>query len=86
MFEARILDLGAVSPSFNHTWYLNQIPYDDEVEVTDSRIRSDMWRTMDGGLWHCTGSSDQDHPQENEMQKGKRLSEEAYKYLRKKRS
>ena len=26
---------------------------------------------MDGGLWHCTGSSDQDHPQEKEMQKGK---------------
>jgi len=26
---------------------------------------------MDGGLWHCTGRSDQDHPQEKEMQKGK---------------
>ena len=25
---------------------------------------------MDGGLWHCTGGSDQDHPQEEEMQKG----------------
>ena len=37
-------------------------------------IRSDRqsaWWTMDGGLWHCTGGSDQDHPQENEMQKGK---------------
>ena len=37
-------------------------------------IRSDKksaWRTMDRGLWHCTGSSDQDHPQEKEMQKGK---------------
>ena len=32
---------------------------------------------MDGGLWHCTGGSDQDHPQEKEMQKGKMLSEEA---------
>ena len=32
---------------------------------------------MDGGLWHCTGGSDQDHPQEKEMQKGKWLSEEA---------
>ena len=27
--------------------------------------------TVDGGLWHCTGGSDQDHPQEKEMQKGK---------------
>ena len=37
-------------------------------------IRSDKqsaWRTMDRGSWHCTGSSDQDDPQEKEMQKGK---------------
>ena len=26
---------------------------------------------MDGGSWHCTGDSDQDHPQEKEMQKSK---------------
>ena len=26
---------------------------------------------MDGGLWHCTEGSDQDHPHEKEMQKGK---------------
>ena len=26
---------------------------------------------MDGGSWHCIGGSDQDHPQEEEMQKGK---------------
>ena len=26
---------------------------------------------MDGGLWHCIGGSDQNHPQEKEMQKGK---------------
>ena len=26
---------------------------------------------MDGGFWHCTGNSDQNHPQEKEMQKGK---------------
>ena len=37
-------------------------------------IRSDRqsaWRTMNGGLWHYTGGSNQDHPQEKEMQKGK---------------
>ena len=36
-------------------------------------IRSDRqsaWRTMDRGLWHCTGGGDQDHYQEKEMQKG----------------
>ena len=26
---------------------------------------------MDRGLWHCTGGSDQDHPQEKEIQKSK---------------
>ena len=26
---------------------------------------------MDRGWWHYTGDSDQDHPQEKEMQKGK---------------
>ena len=26
---------------------------------------------MGGGSWHGTGGSDQDHPQEKEMQKGK---------------
>ena len=32
---------------------------------------------MDGGSWHGIGGSDQDHPQEKEMQKAKWLSEEA---------
>ena len=32
---------------------------------------------MDRGLWHCTGGSDQDHSQENEMKKAKWLPEEA---------
>ena len=26
---------------------------------------------MDKGSWHCTEGSDQDHPEEKEMQKGK---------------
>ena len=26
---------------------------------------------MDGGLWHCTGVRDQDHPHGKEMQKSK---------------
>ena len=29
------------------------------------------WWTMEGGLWHCTGDRNQDHPQEKEMQKSK---------------
>ena len=40
---------------------------------------------MDGGLWHCTRGSDQDHPQENEMQKAKWLSEEFLEIAEKRR-
>ena len=32
---------------------------------------------MDRGLWHYTGGSDQEHPQEKECKKAKCLSEEA---------
>ena len=28
---------------------------------------------MDGGSWHCTGGNDQNHPQEEEIQKGKMI-------------
>ena len=40
---------------------------------------------MEGGSWHCTGGSDQDHPQEKEMQKAKWLSEEALQIAEKRR-
>ena len=40
---------------------------------------------MDRGSWRCTGGSDQDHPQEKETQKGKRLSEEALQIAEKER-
>ena len=47
---------------------------------------------MDTDSWHCIGGSDQDHPQEKEMQKGKMqkknkkwLSEEALQIAEKRR-
>ena len=40
---------------------------------------------MNRGSRHCTGSRDQDHPQEKEMQKGKWLSEEALQIAEKRR-
>ena len=39
---------------------------------------------MDGGLRHCTGGRDQDHPQEEEMQKGK-MAKEALQIAEKRR-
>ena len=29
---------------------------------------------MDGGLQHCVGGGEQNHPQEKEMQKGKMIA------------
>ena len=40
---------------------------------------------MDGGLQHCTGGSDQNHPKEKEMKKAKWLSEEALQMAEKRR-
>ena len=43
---------------------------------------------MDGGSSHCTGSGNQNHPQEKEMQKKKKakcLSEEAFHKAEKRR-
>ena len=39
---------------------------------------------MDRGLQHCSGGSDQDHPQEKEIQKGK-MVEEALQIAEKRR-
>jgi len=38
---------------------------------------------MDRGSWYCTGGSDQNHPQEEETQKAKWLSEEALQIVEK---
>ena len=40
---------------------------------------------MDRGSWHCTGGSDQDHPQEKESKKAKWLLEEALQIAVKRR-
>ena len=40
---------------------------------------------MDGGLGHCTGGRNQDHPQEKEMQQTKWLAEETLQVAVKRR-
>ena len=40
---------------------------------------------LDGGLWYCTRGSDQDHPQEKKMQKGKMVVLEALQIAEKRR-
>ena len=73
-FRLKLKKVGKTTRPFRD--HLNQIPYNYTVEVTNRFKGLDLtensaWRTMDGGSWHCTGGNDQDHPQENQMQKGK---------------
>ena len=87
-FRLKLKKVGKTTRPFRYD--LNQIPYDYTVEVQiDSRdFRSDrqsVWRTMDGGLWHCTGSRDQDIPKKKKCKKEKWLSEEALQIAEKRR-
>ena len=47
----------------------NQIPYDYTVEVTNRFKGLDLIECLKNYSWHCTGSDDQKHPTEIEMQK-----------------
>ena len=40
---------------------------------------------MNLSSWHCTGGTDQDHPQEKEMQKSKTVSEEVFQIAEKRK-
>ena len=64
-FRPKLKKVGKTTRPFRYD--LNQIPYDYLVEVTNrfkglDLFRQSAWRTMDGGSWHFTGGSDQDHP------------------------
>ena len=54
---------------------LNQIPYEYTVQVVNGFKALDLEDRVPGELWtswlHCTGGSDQNHPQNKEMQEGK---------------
>ena len=85
-------NFGAPPQKINFTrpfrYDLNQIPYDYTVEVTNRFKGLDLidsaWRTMNGGSWHYTGNSDQDHPQEK-CKKAKWLSEETLQIAEKRK-
>ena len=54
--------------------YLNQIPCNYTVEVKNRLKGLDLIDRVPDQLWtevHCIRGSDQDHPQEKEMQKDK---------------
>ena len=56
-------------------WWLLYV-YTDDGPRSD---RQSVWWTMDGGLWHCTGDREQDHPQEKETQKMQNALRRPYK-------
>ena len=73
-FRLKLKKVGKTTRPFRYD--LNQILYDYTIGVRNrfQGIRSDgqsAWRTMDGGSWHCTGGSDQDHPQKKNCKKAK---------------
>ena len=67
---------------------LNQIPYSYKVEVTNRFKGLDLigcLKNYGQRFVTCTGSRDQDHSQEKEMEKAKWLSEEALQIAKKRR-
>ena len=73
-FRLKLRIVGKTTRPFMYD--LNQIPYDYTVEVTNrfkglhliDRVPEELWTEF---YDNCTGGRDQDHPQEEEMQKGK---------------
>ena len=81
--------MAAITITRSFRYDLNQIPYDYTVKVTNIFKGLDLIdkvpETRDGGLWHCTGDRDQDHPPKKKCKKAKWLSEEALQIVEKRR-
>ena len=72
-FRLKLKKVGKTTRPFRYD--LNQIPYDYTVEVTNRYKGLDLINRVPEELWtevreHCTGSRDQNHPQEKKIQKG----------------
>ena len=68
----KLKKLGKTTRPFRYD--LNQIPYDYTVKVRNRYKGLDLIDRVPDELWteeHCTGGSDQYHPQEKVMRKGK---------------
>ena len=71
-FRLKLKKVGKTTRPFRYE--LNQISYDYTVEVTNRFTRLDLIDRVPDQLWtevHCIRGSDQDHPQEKQMKKGK---------------
>ena len=80
--------VGKITRPFRYD--LNQIPYDYTVEVRSrfkgldliDRVPDELWMEVPNTVWEAVIKT---HPQEEEMQKGKMLSEEALQIVEKRR-
>ena len=70
-FRLKLKKVGKTTRPFRYD--LNQIPYKYTVKVTNRFMRLDLIDRVPEELWMevYTGGGDQDHRQENEVQKGK---------------
>ena len=71
-FRLKLKKVGKTTRPFRYD--LNQMPYNFTVEVTNRFKGLDMIECLKNygqRFMTCTGGSDQDHPQEKQMQKGK---------------
>ena len=72
-FRLKLKKVGKTTRPFRYD--LNQIPYDYTVEVTNGFKRLSLIDRVPEELWnelvHYIGGSDQNHPKEKEIQKGK---------------
>ena len=72
-FTHKLKKVGKTTAPFRYD--VNQIPYDYTMEVTNRFNGLDLIDTVPEELWMevcvIVQGSDQDHPQEKEMQKGK---------------
>ena len=76
-FKLKLKKVGKTTRPFRYD--LNQIPYDYTMEVTNRFKRLHLIDRVPEELWTevhdiCIGGSDQDHPQEKEMQEGKMVA------------
>ena len=71
-FRLKLKKVGKITRTFRYD--LNQIPYDYTVEMTNRFKGLDLIECLKNYAWrfaNYTGGSDQEHPQEKEMQKVK---------------
>ena len=70
-FRLKLKKVGKITRPFRYDLNPLWLYSGSNIDSRDYIYGQSTWRTMNRGSWHCTEGSDQDQPQEKEMQKGK---------------